>query len=55
MLKHCIFAHSLLIVNFMQGTLQKELIMAPFVELFLHMLHRGSLTDNIFQYLEGFT
>ena len=32
--KNCIFADSLLIVSYIQGTLRKELIMATFLEPF---------------------
>ena len=32
--KHCIFADFLLILNYIQGALQKELLIVSFVELF---------------------
>ena len=38
MIKYCIFADSLLRVNYMQGAIQKELLVAPFV-VALKMLH----------------
>ena len=54
LLKHCIFTDSLLIVNYIQGVLRKELLIAPLVEP-LKMLLWESLTDRIYQYLEQFT
>ena len=45
MLKYCIFTDSLLIVNYMQGFLRKELLIATFVEP-LKMLLWENLTDN---------
>ena len=34
LLKHCIFAHLLLMVSYVQGTLRKELLIVIFVESF---------------------
>ena len=44
----------MLLEGSVQGTLRKNLIIAPFVEP-LKMLLWESLTDKIYQYLEQFT
>ena len=50
--KQCIFGDSLLIVSYVEGALQKELPIAPFVE---PLLLWESLTNKFYHYLEQFT
>ena len=51
MRKTWIFANSLLIVSYMQGALQKELWIAPFIERFKRTTFE-SLSDKFCQYFE---
>ena len=51
MRKTWIFANSLLIVSYVQGALQKELCIAPFIERFKRTTFE-SLSDKFCQYFE---
>ena len=53
LLEYCISAESLLTVGYVQGSLQKELRLAPFVECFRTFTLR-SFTDSFYRYLAGF-
>ena len=48
--KHWIFADSLLIVSYIQSVLQKELLIAPFIEPF-----KNADLEKSYNYLEQFT
>ena len=53
--KHCTSVEFLLVKGYVQGTLQKELLIAPLTECALKQLLWEGLTDAFCQYLEPFT